>query len=431
MKFLIIIFISGILLYCFDTSPQFVFIIIDLIFCYYLLTFFSSKLRYLFLIHPIILWGAAYSYDAPFLQLGDGPAYIDTIRHYYHANNDLISIVKGVVAHMGPLGAVVQLNFAITPVILVPEWLFQSPSDEIYFLWQTTFSIILIAACTALAVHWQSIPEKYLFYIILYAVISPSFFELRGTLNRYGLLFFGILLFYVSFRALDLKFSAARILGFFSSIIIITITKFTLLAPLLIFCFYCLLRERRHYGLFGLSTLVLCIMTWFFYDSTKFFEMFNRYRYISTTGGGAFAFLAQSFLLGYPFKLLFALLSPFPWHKASLLINSIYKGNIFIFFMHVGSALFGVYFFSRMFLQRKVLFFIDADLSRCLLFGLMMASSIFIGAIGHHAYLLIYFPFFAAMFATNEGKISRLIPFGLIFFVESTLFCIQKISYLY
>jgi hypothetical protein len=369
-------------------------------------------------VHPIILGIALYFYDAPFLQLGDAQIYFDVVNHYYAGNRDFISEALDVISQLGLFGALAQLNLAITPFILIPQNLYESPSSEIYFLWQTTLSIILISLCATLATRWKCIREDYLFYIILYCVISPSFFELRSNLNRYGMLFFGVLLFYISFIALQKKTDAFKLAGLSTAIIAIAITKFLLLIPIFIFCiWFYIFAKRSILSIFLLVTIGIITVTITF-SITQISTLYSRYIYIASTGAKTFSFLIDLPVIGYPIKLVYALLSPFPWHKAEQLTISTYGGNYFIFVMHIFSALFGVYFFSNIVLRFRSLFSLNSDLTYALTFGLIMSSSVFFGAIGYHAYLLIYFPFFAVLFAVPQYKISWLIPIAVVLSTE-------------
>lgn len=412
---------STFLLLTFTEFPRLSILTVDCLFCIFIAhTFRKFKSRLLFLLHPLIIWIANQFYVVPFLELGDGPQIITTLRHYLDTTTwtlDPNGVLIGVF-HPNLLAGFRQLSFGTVPIILVPEYLYVRPASEVYFLWQSTFAIILIALCVTVGHLWRVLNEKYLMYMTLFAVLSPSFVELRNNLNRYDVLFCGLLLFFLSFIVINKKITIARLSMLSIGLMLIIISKYALLFPLFLFIVYYYLFEKKDYLQLGVATTFFIIIIGSQYNYEMLLYTVARYQLISSEGGATFSFLAQVPLIGYLFKYLFALLAPFPWHKANLLVTSSYGGNYFSFVMHVLSALFGIYFFSCLLIRSKKILFVDAELRMLVMYGLIMSSSILMGATGYHFYLLIYFPFFAPILAQQECRVFWGIPIGFVVAVE-------------
>ncbi len=397
--------------------PRFALITVDAIFCAFIAsTFKTFKLRWLFLLHPFIIWIANECYVVPFLQLGDAPQHIATFRFYVDTitwSLDLHHVFSG-----GWLVGFRQLSIGMMPTLLVPEYLYGRPESDVYFLWHSTFAIGLLTLCVTIGHMLNVLSAKYLMYLTLYAVVSPSFFELRNNLNRYDVLFCGLLLFFLSFIAINKKITIARLSILAIGLMLIIISKYALLFPLFLFILYYYLFEKKSYFQLGVATTFFIIIIGSQYNYEMLLYTVARYQLISSEGGATFSFLTQVPLIGYLFKYLFALLAPFPWHKANLLVASSYGGNYFTFVMHILSALFGIYFFTCLLIRSKKILFVDAELRMLVMYGLVMSSSILMGATGYHFYLLIYFPFFAPILARQECRVFWAIPIGFVVVVE-------------
>lgn len=401
-------------------SPRFAILVVDGFFCLFIANSFRKfKYCYLFLLHPLITWVASQFYEIPFLQLGDGPQIISTFRHYFDTTTwefDPNKTLSGIF-HPNLLAGIRQLSLGTIPIIVVPEYLYGRPAPEIYFFWQSTFATILISICVAVGQCWRALSEKYLMYVTLFALLSPSFVELRSNLNRYDLLFSALFLFYLVFIALNKKITGVRIIILVISLIFIIISKYFLLPLVVLFLvYYYLLVKKNYLILIALITAFLILLASQF-DSVLLADLIGKLYLISKTGGATFSHLTQVPLIGLLFKYLFALLAPFPWHKIVLLTESSYGGNYFIFCMHVLSGLSGVYLFLSIVIKRQI-FIADPELKTLIMFGLIMSLSILVGATGYHFYILIYFPFFAPIFSLQEHRISWWFPLALVVVAE-------------
>lgn len=402
----------------FNDFPRASILSIDLIFCYFIFTQFKSKFRFLFLLHPLVSVVANLSYDVPFVELGDGPAYAKVIKQYIDTSTLDVDL-SYLFLKLGVVAGLKHASLGVVPIFAIPEYLYISPESDIYYLWQGTFGVILVALFVSIAKSWKIIRNKYLFFIALYVVISPSFFELRNNPNRYDVLVFAILLFYISFIAVCQSISFGRLVGLLISVALIALSKFALFMPILFFVVYYLIFEVNFLKnpiriAFFAVILAVCIGLYF----NEFALLLNTYQANSSEGAATFSGLTEIPIFGYFFKFLFALLAPFPWHKVALLTESTYGGNYFTFVMHVFSSLFGIYFFLRILIYRKQLFFLYPELRPMLVFGVVMSTSIIFGNTGFHFYLLIYFPFFAPLLAIKKYNVPMVTPVALVAFVE-------------
>jgi len=148
---------------------------------------FSQKIRYIFLLHPIILLLSSLFYSVPFLQLGDGEAYQIVVDQYSES--------AGFLEMFGSfklLDAFKYMSLGVAPVYLVPIYFYGNPASSIYYLWQGLYSVILIAISVTLAKSFAVIRNEYLLMIALFAVVSPSFYDLGAAPTRHTVTFISV-----------------------------------------------------------------------------------------------------------------------------------------------------------------------------------------------------------------------------------------------
>ena len=413
-KFLIVCLISYLVLISLTTLPHFSIFVVDLLFCSYLCSIFSPKIRYLFLIHPIILLLSSMFYNVPFLQLGDGEAYQIVVDQYSESS--------GLLAVFGSfqlLDAFKYMSLGVAPVYLVPTYLYETPVSSVYYLWQGLYFVILIAICVTLAKSFSVIRNDYLLMIALFAVVSPSFYDLGAAPTRHTVTFISIFLFYVSFVALYKKFSVYRLTVLLTSVALVVISKFNLMIPIIIFSFYYSLYEKRNVSNLKKFLIVIVIFSLIGFGFNVFLSNLMEYSENSTTGAASFSGLVSIPIFGIFFKYLYALLSPFPWQNATTYIETTYGGNEFLFFMHMLSSLSGVYFFARLLLYGKPILVENPEIRPMIVFGIIMSFSILFGSTGFHVYLLIYFPFFSPLLLIKRYQLNFLFPIVFVMMVEA------------
>lgn len=397
-------------------QPHFAMFVVDLLFCFYLCTIFTHKLRYLFLLHPFIMVISSQLFSVPFMALGDGPAYKSVIDSYIYNPDILLTAIQD----LGLVGTVKYASLGIAPVFGIPYYLYNNPDSNVFYLWQGCFHVILVAVCATLARVWKIARVEYLLVATLYAVVSPSFFELVVAPTRHVVTFASVFLFYISFMAISQKITIGRLAGLITAVVLVFISKFTLLIPILIFSTYYTLfvKAKNSISMSRKILIALIIFVVLVFAYGIFAEKISEYGETSLSGANTFSGLVAIPILGMLFKYLYALLAPFPWHDAPVFIDTIYGGNYLMFVMHMFSSLFGIYFFAWILIYWKPLLKQYSELSAMVMFGFIMSLSILKGSTGFHVYLLIYFPFFAPLLLIKRYHLSYLIPVVFVIIVE-------------
>ncbi len=396
--------------------PTFSIFIVDLFFCLYLCSIFTHKLRYVFLLHPFFLWISGQLFSVPFIELGDGPAYKFVINNYINDPDMLVSTSVS----MGMIETFKYASLGIAPVFGIPEYFYGAPESNVYFLWQGCFHIILVAACVTLAKVWRVVRDEYLFVVALFAVVSPSFCEFVVAPTRHVVTFASIFLFYISFIAIIQRVTLSRLGALLAAVLLVIISKFTLLIPILLFCMYYILFESagksisKSKKILIFTALICAVSLGYEIFSTKISE----YGVNSLSGANTFSGIVAIPVLGIFFKYLYALLAPFPWHEAPIFIDTTYGGNHLMFVMHMLSSLTGIYFFVRLLFYGKPLLKQYLDLRPMVMFAFIMSLSILMGSTGFHMYLSIYFPFLAPLFLIKTFRLSYYVPLVFVIVVE-------------
>jgi len=398
--------------------PETSILLVDTLFCSFCAYAFAHRLRYLFLLHPIVVWILSQFYETSFLSLGDGEAYFAVTKSHllFYTGTDIFDYIQNLILSAN----FKELYLGFIPNILIPDYLYGAPSDTVYFYWQACFHTILVSVCLLLAKQWCVLRDEYLFFIILFAVISPSFFELGNAPTRHYFTFFSVLLFYLSFNAIAQSFTLQKFIWLFVSIASVAVSRTVYLIPIALYCAYYLISVHGD----GISKvkkhlMMACLVVLAISSFSYFYDQALSYSDISKAGAGTFGFLANTPFLSIIAKYVFALFSPFPWQKASYFIATIYGGNSLQFAMHVFSALTGLYFFTRIIMYARPLFRLRPDVKSPVLYGLIMSLSILGGSTGFHSYLLIFFPFFAPLFAIRPYQVSWVVPVGIAVGVEA------------
>ena len=390
----------------------------DLIVCGYLCSIFRQNIRYLFLLHPFILIISSLFFTVPFLELGDGNAYQVVVGQYADASDIDSAGMNSLFESSSMLDAFKYMSLGVAPIFFIPDYLYGSPESSVYYLWEGCFSVILVALCATLAKAWGITRDNYLLMIVLFAVVSPSFFDLGAAPTRHIVTFNAVFLFYISFIALLQRFSISKLVSLLVAVVLVAISKFPLFIPLLIFCIYFIIIETKRKltakNLFFILVVIAAVVVGF----DDFLDKLLTYGRNSSAGAATFSGMANIPIIGVAFKYLYALLAPFPWQSAPIFIATNYGGNPLLFFMHMLSSVTGVYFFGRLIVFGKPLLKYYPDIRPLVMFGLIMSLSIALGETGFHIYLLIYFPFFAPLFTIKRYQLSFFFPLLFILIVE-------------
>lgn len=400
--FITITFLSFISLLIGIEYPNLSIPFVTLLFCLYCALSFKSNFRFYFLLYPLLVIIIFPFYKQPFCDLGDGISYFGATRSYLPFYNGTGNVDK--IFELIETINLKILYIGFIPNILIPDYLYAEPSESVYYYWQSCLHVIYVSICLVLAKKWKVLPEDYLLPLVLFAVISPSFFEIGNAPTRHFMTFFSILLFYTSINSAIKSITFSKIIILLISLILIIVSKIGYLVPVIGYSIYRILSANSinkiyKYIMVIIIVIITILLLPFFY---KLLYAFNENKL-----GGAATF---SFLVGIPIlsvlsKYIYALLAPFPWQEASLFIDTIYGGNWIHFTLHVISSLTGIYFFAIIILHFKSIMRSNKEIKDLVLFGLIMSSTILVGQTGYHGYLSIFFPFFAPLFAVRNFKI--------------------------
>jgi hypothetical protein len=383
----------------------------EIILCsYFFILFKKNKRAYLFYLYPVIIYAISLFYTTNFLTLGDGGSYIsvsdelfeqvetgglvNTFLNNWEAGYDYFLFYWHLVGFF--------------PIRWIPLSLKEDGLQDISFFYFQSFShLFLCSILVFLNRLWNTIPAKYEISFFLFAIISPTFFELQTAPTRHLFTFFSVALFYIASVGLRQGFSFFKLVCLTLSIIFTILGK-----PAYLILFFLFASTFAYNYLNREYKVIAAILFGFiiFFYGTIFYETYNSYDKMFGNMGTT-KVQAEGLGIFKPLlKLLAALLGAFPWYKAIEISNEVFGGNLILFVLHIFSAIFGVWVFTRFFYFRDKLFSIDKDLSSLLLFGLIMSVSIFAGATGFHGYLSIFFPFFAPLLVVKQNNISLLIP---------------------
>ncbi|MGC6330286.1 hypothetical protein [Rhizorhabdus sp. FW153] len=383
--------------------PSLLFITVDFLFCMVLFLTLTGKWKSIILLHPFLILFFSFFYSQSFLDQGDGPAYEQVISQFFDTKTLTINydswILRGDL-----LGIFKTAGFGVIPTYLIPDQISEKPEPIFYYLWQSAFHAILLSVAACLAKTWNSISNENLDIIILYSLLGPSFFELGVAPTRHYVTFFSILLFYICFMAITKSISLSKICTMAIAIVLIIISKSVLMAPVIIFIviFFAIRRSEGKVStsLIGLSSALVGAIT---LGPFLLLKLRDYGEGVAMAGTGSMGYLVAVPIIGQILKLLFALLSPFPWYKADYFVDFIYGGNWPLFLMHIGSSLIGLHLFLSIALKWTEIYGSpDIEMRNTVIFGLIMSASIFGGATGFHSYILIYFPYL--MLISKSGK---------------------------
>lgn len=414
VKLLLLIFSCLLILLIFHDYPALSMVLIDACFCCFLCSLFHQKWRFLFLLHPLIIVVLSLGYDHSFVHLGDGDNYYSLVTNtlsFYTGGVSLSEILVGAALSGQLLNTFKTLSLGVFPVFFVPDYLYGWCDDHIYYLWQSTMHVMCSTVCVVLSKVWSVMRDDYLFFMALFALISPSFFELGVAPTRHYVTFFSIWLFYVSFMSIIHKFTMTRILWASFAVVLIIISKIAYLAPITIFALYCVIDDQASTAIKKLYFFMIVVILGFL--MMPFFSHLAG-SYLSETaqtGAATFAWLIKIPIIGWIWKFVYALLSPFPWRNATEIITTTYGGNWLFLLLHIGSSLLGLYFLFRLMIYSKRLFVAHPDVKKPVIYGGILSTSILFGSIGFHGYLAIFFPFFAPLFAIKTYSIRAYVPF--------------------
>ena len=415
---LVILFTLGlVIVVILADSPYFAVLVLDTIFCVYLVSLFKNNYRFLFILHPVILFISSQLITESFISSGDGDSYYGLVATYLNTQDFSFNLAP-LWESFSPFEFFKYTSLGVVPTFAVPEFFFGNPTEEIYYLWQGAFHVFLCLIVITLAQTWHVVDAKFLFAMSLFVVMSPTCFELGASPTRHYVTLFGVFLLINAHLALVQRITFSRAIWYVIALAMIVISKAPLLATYFIFVFMDMFYIRR----FKLNTKSLLVLGMFavglFLIGGYFLDITSEYKATSEYGAATFSGYVEIPLIGWAVKYVYALLSPFPWSDAPLYIENNYAGNWLLFFMHILSSLSGLYMFFIIILKWRLILASDTQLKQLVAFGLIMSLSILKGSTGFHGYLSIYFPMLAPLLTIKQLQINPMLPIGFVVIIE-------------
>jgi hypothetical protein len=399
-------------LFLLSDVPMLAILVADIMISLYLVKLFPYRLSYLFLIHPLAILAISQWYGKDYLYGGDGESYYDVYNMVMNPPKLDFDLSYFMYIYGGDLLKVFKtVSLGVFPSFLIADFFFSMPTQEVYYLSQSMVHGFLCALGSAIALNWRIMEDKTLLVIMLFAAVSPTFFETGGAPSRHYVTFFAVLLLYFSHSAILQKVTVDRVIGLLIALGLIIISKPAYLLTYILVVGLTLFDKESHISqakklgyLSTISAAMIYLLAGWIADAKE------GYSEWSTSGGPSFGALVRVPVLGWIVKYVYALLSPFPWLDPSIHLDTVYMANELLFVMHIFSAVAGLYLFMVMVLRWKALLSSRTDIRRSVFYGLIMSSSILGGAIGFHGYLSIFFPFLSPMILDPRLRVSIIYP---------------------
>lgn len=406
--------LGGFLLFIFTDFPLITTLFVNFLFCIFCTKIFKGSLSYLFLINPLVIWLLSLFPDF-FINAGDGPDYIKITRSQlsFYTGNSNVDLINNIINLDFR-----SFYFGVVPSILIPDLLWINPDGNMYYVWQSTFQVILVSLNLLLAKKWKVMPEKYLLYLGLFSIISPSFFELGMTITRHFITFNSVLLFYICFIATNKDYSLSKTFFLLLSIFGILISKISYIIPIIAFILYYYTYESKNISLLKRATIIAILVIFSFLIFDYFIKLNSEYNEISLSDGNTFSGWGEIPIISIIGKYIYAIFGAFPFQKASYHIEALYSNNWLMFIMHFLSVITGLYFLCKLIFYGKSLLNYSADLRMLLIYGIILSMTIIRAQVSTSAYLIIFYPFFAPIFSIKKFRIYWFVPVLILLFFE-------------
>jgi len=364
------------------------------------LCFKNSKSFYFFLF-PLISVFLSLAYQQDYTKIGDGVYYFRQANYIHdllftnnnYFNSSSLNLIFFDFRYIG----------AFPPIILIIEFFGSNVSENTFYLSQQLFFLFLTFILVKFNELLKILNHSHMFYVVLFLLISPSFFLQGVTPTRHFFTFFSVFMFYLAIESTLRKVNLISLVVLSLSVLF---TFFSKPAYLFLYLVYFILRifYNSSVNKFKYSFYVFLLFIPFYIYFIDFFndnllpsddQLFNA--------GSTYKFTG---LLGIIYKFIITSFGNFPWYDFSIHYNN-FGGNILMFFMLIGSVFTWLIILTELLLKKNKMKFLKKNENNIILFGLIMSTSIFAGAAGHHGYLTIFFPFL--IFICNKKSI-RFLP---------------------
>lgn len=414
-------------------GPDLTFFLLNLSLSLYLVSSFQSKLKYFFLIQPIFIYLSSFGFDIPWREIGVGFAYTGMYELLTNQSGvDLAAINErlAMVESNSILGLGIVYVGAI-PQLLLTDTLFDFPIERAYYLSQSTVGLFYAAIAAFYGIITNNIKREVLLISLLIFTVSPTFLELNSNLHRYGLLVFGLLLFIISYVGVlngkGIFHRLIAVLILLLSVAIILVSKQAFILCLVLF----VLLERFSAGKLPVFSNIFLkisenLQIFIVILAIAFVQYFitsinDFYKTIAFTGAGAESWGGIKTMLSVPIlglfiRLLYAVLSPFPYLGFSQW--ALYGGNEVFLFIHIFSTVLCAWVIASFFLNLKRIINAANDIRIFALFGVSILCSLAMSSVGFHTYLAPAMPFLSVILLQRDLRILILYPIWFIVLLE-------------
>jgi len=391
------------------------FLLFDIVLSICLATFFKSKWRVLFLLHPLVVFVTSLGFEIPYEDIGVGYTYINSYNVFIAATDNEIYSIGLKSSYIG-----------VFPFLWIPNLLFTSKLGVLtYYYSMSLWNLFCGIFFTKVTMLTKSISNKTLFLLVLFFVISPMSLEINSSIHRYHLLILGVLLFYVSWVDLNKMKPTSRLFSYLIlilSVILISISKLALLFSIIIFVFIdfilrkkvTLLKQLPNTFVFGVFCVFLGLIYFF-----GFYVLPQQYLYLDFVKGPINIF-TQTPIIGYFARVVYSLFSPFPWLTFSQWF--IYGGNEMFLLLHVFSAFISVWLVFSLFLNFKKILLLKHEHRAGIIMFLSISLSLSFSAVGHNVYIAPALPFLSIILLYRKFICNVFYPLVTIILAEILLF---------
>lgn len=372
----------------------------------------TPEARFVFVYPAVCFWLSQHFTTYTFFEIGDGPAYFAVMDDILPrlTNNNYQSLLA-LMAFVGPK----YLNLGFIPTALLPNLLFEKPDAIMYQLTQAYVHIALVSLLLALTVRWEVISDRYRSSVFLFMLVSPGYLALVAYPTRHHITSFGGFLLFISVEACFRKCSIGRLLTLLIALILVFFCKAALVPLFLLYVLFRLYQPQRIFLNVAFGSLLLVAGVYAF----QYVQPLYDTRFTSETIGVFKDAALGPFMPLY--KYVMAIVSPFPYYKYGVVVDTIaYGGNWWLLLLFVPAGAIGLWLFYRMLLNPINLWGYDDDTKRLFGYGAILSLSILGGSTGFLMYILICQPFFAPLFLIREYPV----PVSVVLF---TLFLLNLI----
>lgn len=407
-------------------TPTITFILLDSVLAIYLASAFSGRLKYLFLIHPGFLLFSSYGFQIPFSEIGVGFTYLNTFNMMVNPETLGVNDMAGdFYQNKETIFGFGKVYLGIIPIIWLPSFLFDDAPEIALYYSMGIFNLFYMALVVFISQTFKVLKSENLLIIVLYSTVSPTFFDVSTTLHRYGLLICGLSIFLISYLGLvKQNKSFASVIGLLITLLIsllmVGFSKPQLFYVLFLFVTLDLLSSNK----LGLLSQIFRAMDkrLFLVILVLALQLFAKIlipeQHISEAinSGGQFTFLSDIPLLGFLLRVLYAVLSPFPWFGFSQW--HLYGDNYMFLLVHIISAFTAAWLVLSLVMRFSAVFRSNYQDRAFLIYGLCLMLSLMFSGIGFHVYLAPALPFLAIILIKKSFRVSFVYPLSLCLIME-------------